>query len=257
MNKVTICIIAVVLYSCNLENKAKITNDDVHKQSIHFDLKDTIPNITLTDTSLAFPQIFEGSFELETKIKQLGTEITFDRISVGKLKISSGKIIATDPTMLHDAVAFNEKFPIGEFPVELAVAKIKANSDRRIAFARLRFSDKPVKKWEFALLPGQIAKDIKSTEQYGYGVDAGVGLFIDQVAQNSLNVILDKNWENIFSEKFEDYLNYDFQNQNVVFFSTGFGDGFYSTYIGRDADGEICQLLTDFSIVKWWNLNKS
>ncbi|HMR18827.1 MAG TPA: DUF4241 domain-containing protein [Sphingobacterium sp.] len=236
--------------------KNRPENDsDTSAKSIDFDLTDTIPLITIQDKSLAIPQIFEGSFKSETAIKQIGSEITFDVIPVGNLKISSGKIIATDPVTLSDAIAFENNFPIGEFPVELAMANIKLINDRRVAFARLKFSDNPVKKWEFALLPGQSPIDIKSTGVYGYGVDSGLGLFIDQEAMNNLNTILDENWENIFSEKFKDYTNYDFQDQNVIFFSTGYGDGFYATYIGKDSDGKICQLLTDFGIVMWWNLD--
>jgi len=245
---------AVVLFACTSKNKVTSNTNDIIGQAAEFDLTDTIPKITIRDTSLAFPEIFEGSFAAGTKVTQFGTEITFDKISVGNLKALSGQIIATDPVMLSDAIAFNEKFPVGEFPVELAMANINANKDRRIAFARIKFSDKPIRKWEFALLPGQTPIPIKSKEIYGYGVDAGLGLFVDQVARNSLNDILDKNWDNIFSEKFKDYLNYDFQNHNAVFFSTGYGDGFYATYIGRDSDGKICQLLTDFDIVLWRNV---
>jgi hypothetical protein len=245
---------AVVLFSCTSENKVPSNTNDIIVPTEEFDLTDTIPKITIKDTSLAFPQIFEGSFMTETKVAQFGTEITFDKISVGNLKVLSGQIVATDPVTLSDAIAFNENFPIGEFPVELAMADINANKDRRIAFARIKFSDKPIRKWEFALLPGQTPIPIKSKEIYGYGVDAGLGLFVDQVAKNSLNTLLDKNWDNIFSEKLKDYLNYSFQNQNAVFFSTGYGDGFYATYIGRDSDGKICQLLTDFDIVLWRNV---
>lgn len=251
---IAICIMVVVLFSCNSKGKVPSNTNDILGTTNEFDLTDTIPKITIQDTSLAFPQIFEGSFAAGTKAAQFGTEITFDKIAAGNLKVSSGKIIATDPVTLSDAIAFNEEFPIGEFPVELAMANINANKDRRVAFARVKFSDKPISKWEFALLPGQTPIPLNSKEIYGYGVDAGLGLFVDQAAKNSLNTLLDKNWDNIFSEKFEDYLNYSFQNHNAVFFSTGYGDGFYATYIGRDSDGKICQLLTDFDIVLWRNI---
>lgn len=252
----TLCMMAVVLFACTSKNKVPSNNNDVIVQKAEFDLIDTIPKITIRDTSLAFPQIFEGSFFADTKVAQFGTEITFEKIVVGNLKVSSGQIIATDPVMLNDAIAFNENFPVGEFPVELAMADISANKDRRVAFARVKFSDKPIREWEFALLPGQTPIPLKSKEIYGYGVDAGLGLFVDQAAKDSLNTLLDKNWDNMFSEKFKDYLNYDFQNYNAVFFSTGYGDGFYATYIGRDSDGKICQLLTDFDIVLWRNVAK-
>jgi len=253
-NAITVGMMALLLFSCISKNKAPGNNNDVIVQKAEFDLIDTIPKITIRDTSLAFPQIFEGSFVKDTKVAQFGTEITFEKIAVGDLKVSSGQIVATDPVMLNDAIAFNENFPVGEFPVELAMADINANKDRRVAFARVKFSDKPIRKWEFALLPGQTPIPLNSKEIYGYGVDAGLGLFVDQAAKNSLNTLLDKNWDNMFSEKFEDYLNYDFQKYNAVFFSTGYGDGFYATYIGRDSDDKICQLLTDFDIVLWRNV---
>lgn len=253
---ITICMMAVVLFSCNSKSKVPSNTNDILGTINEFDLTDTIPKITIQDTSLAFPQIFEGSFFADTKVLQFGTEITFDKITVGNLKVSSGHIIATDPITLSDAIAFNENFPVGEFPVELAMANIKTNKDRRVAFARVKFSDKPIRKWEFALLPGQTPLPLNSKEIYGYGVDAGLGLFADQVAKNILNTLLDKNWDNMFSEKFEHYLNYSFQNHNAVFFSTGYGDGFYATYIGKDSDGKICQLLTDFDIVLWRNVAK-
>lgn len=258
MHKRTIatCLMALALFSCTFTNKVPSNSNDIVVPTAKFDFKDTIPKTTIKDTSLAFPQIFEGSFVKATKVAQFGTEITFDKIALGNLKVSSGKIIATDPVTLGDAIAFSENFPLGEFPVELAMANINANNDRRVAFARVKFSDEPIRKWEFALLPEQNPIPLKSKEIYGYGVDSGLGLFVDQAAKNSLDKLLDKNWDNMFSEKFEDYLNYSFQNQNAFFFSTGFGDGFYATYIGRDSAGKICQLLTDFDIVLWRNVAK-
>ncbi|WP_286849519.1 DUF4241 domain-containing protein [Sphingobacterium sp. UBA7253] len=251
---ITICLMAVVLFLYISRNKVPRNTNDVIVQTAKFDLTDTIPKITIKDTSLTFPQIFEGSFTKATKVAQFGTEITFDKIALGNLKVSSGQIIATDPVTLRDAAAFSENFPVGEFPVELAMANINANKDRRVAFARVKFSDEPIQEWEFALLPGETSIPLKSKEIYGYGVDAGLGLFVDQAAKNSLNTLLGKNWDIIFSEKFEDYLNYSFQNHNAIFFSTGYGDGFYATYIGKDSEGTICQLLTDFNIVLWRNV---
>ncbi|WP_346086585.1 DUF4241 domain-containing protein [Sphingobacterium ginsenosidimutans] len=129
----------VVLFSCSSKNNAPGNNNDIIGPTTEFDLTDTIPKITIQDSTLAFPQLFEGSFAKDTKVAQFGTEITFDKIAVGNLKVLSGQIIATDPVTLSDAIAFNEEFPIGEFPVELAMANISANKDRRVAFARVKF----------------------------------------------------------------------------------------------------------------------
>ncbi|QIH34179.1 hypothetical protein G6053_15350 [Sphingobacterium sp. DR205] len=40
----------------------------------------------------------------------------------------------------------------------------------------------------------------------------------------------------------------------VNLFLHGYADGFYATYVGRDSDVKICQLLTDFDIVLWRNV---
>jgi len=34
-------------------------------------------------------------------------------------------------------------------------------------------------------------------------------------------------------------------------FSSGFGDGFYASYFGLDASGEVVALVTDFAVVDW------
>jgi hypothetical protein len=47
------------------------------------------------------------------------------------------------------------------------------------------------------------------------------------------------------------YTIYKFGNHNLAAFSTGEGDGYYATYIGIDAKGETCRLLTDFGLFDW------
>ena len=44
---------------------------------------------------------------------------------------------------------------------------------------------------------------------------------------------------------------------NIAIFSSGWGDGFYASYIGYDADGNICRFVTDFNILTWPDPSKS
>jgi hypothetical protein len=37
---------------------------------------------------------------------------------------------------------------------------------------------------------------------------------------------------------------------NVAIFSSGWGDGVYTTYVGLDEHGEVVCLLTDFEIIE-------
>ncbi|MCC6702307.1 MAG: DUF4241 domain-containing protein [Fluviicola sp.] len=207
--------------------------------------KDSIPT---------FPQIFETAFNDQTEVHQDTNNFIFTQLELGKIKINSGKIIACDPILMFNAIAFENKFPIGNFPVQLAMANNK--SDYRVAFSRIVFSENPVVKWEFALLPGQKPIDLIDSSIYCYSVDAGTGIFIDANSNKLYDKFQENTWENVIINKMEKY-NYtgyihDFGNHNLAVFSTGYGDGCYATYIGYDSKGKICRLLTDFGLIRWW-----
>lgn len=206
------------------------------------------------------PAIFETAFftgataAIEDTIK-----VQFYTLNIGKLKVETGELVACDPVILHDSEPFIHQFPIGQYPVHLAIAKTL--NDQRVAFARVYFSSNPVSKWEFALLKGQENTSIFSDSIYGYGVDAGLGLFLDKAAAKAFNDLYDKDpglFEKIFLDEMDKFdphnhscLLYDFNRHNLAAFSTGYGDGFYATYVGYDKQGNICRLLTDFGVVEW------
>ncbi len=82
---------------------------------------DSIPQIQIQDSTLAFPSIFGGSFIESTIVKRENRTIRFDVENNGFLKVPSGKIIASDPIVLHDSNPFAHQFPTGEFPDELSI----------------------------------------------------------------------------------------------------------------------------------------
>jgi hypothetical protein len=206
------------------------------------------------------PDIFETAFFLGTKAKMDTFPISFYPVDIGQINIESGKVIACDPIVMHDAAPFLQTFPIGRFPVQLAVAKV--NDDERVAYSRILFSDRPVVRWEFALQKGQKPMPIGGESFYGYGVDGGIGLFIDQRANNAYNELSKNNeklWEEVFINEMDKhsrptwhYVLHEFGAHNFASFSTGYGDGSYATYIGYDEKGKICRLLTDFGLLDWW-----
>lgn len=248
---------AVLLVSCdNVSN----TNDSISQTinpKISTEKLDTIKNAIYSVA--ARPEIFETAFFRGTKSKMDSFNIEFYSVNIGKLNVESGRLIACDPIVMHDAKPFLQVFPIGQFPIQLAIAKI--NNDERVAFARISFSDSPVTKWEFALHDGQKKIPIDGETFYGYGVDGGIGLFIDKEASNSLNTLYKKNeniWIDIFTKEMNkhyrhtwQYILYKFDGHSLASFSTGYGDGTYGTYVGYDEKGNICRLLTDFGIVDW------
>ena len=85
----------------------------------------------------------------------------------------------------------------------------------------------------------------------GYSADSGTGEHLDESANDPLgrDQVTDMNnarggWRfGIFS----------YGTYNLAVYSTGFRDGFFGTYIGFDATGKKCRLLTDFGLVNWKN----
>jgi len=206
------------------------------------------------------PEIFETAFFHDTPVTGHDTLPGFFAVNIGKINIESGKIIACDPVVMSDAKPYTQEFPRGQFPVHLAIAQF--NSDQRVAFSRILFSDKPVVKWEFALPEGEKQLPLFGDSSYSYGVDAGIGLFIDAKANAAFDSLRNKDgrlWEKVFIHQMEkrthitwQYMLYGFGDYNLAAFTTGVGDGSYSTYVGYDDKGQVCRLLTDFGLVNWW-----
>jgi hypothetical protein len=214
------------------------------------------PGIFTQFVSKIEPVIFEAAFYKDTKVRQGNLDYSFNTLDIGKIKIESGKIIACDPIVMQNGIAFAQNFPIGKFPVQLAMAKLP--NDERVAFSRIIFTNNDVAKWEVALQPGQQPISITDTTIYCYGVDAGTALFIDETANNIFSHVEPSEWENVFIKKLEEAKNrgfiHDFDGHNLATFSTGYGDGCYATYIGFDDKGAVCRLLTDFGLIEWWKL---
>jgi Protein of unknown function (DUF4241) len=188
-----------------------------------------------------------------SEIQQISIDFTIKNL--GLLKVTTGKIIGCDPFDANDdkyVKPFIGVFPKGKFLCQLSIGKINEN-DERVAFARLKFSELQPIRWETAVAEGE---QIDTYE--GYGVDSGTGGFMDADAQVEYKSRIDNNqdyWEIIEKKLFETFVSswgalvWDYGNTNIAFFSSGFGDGAYYTYIGYDMDNNICRLVTDFGIV--------
>jgi hypothetical protein len=244
-------LILLLLFGCaNPSSTENLTYIQISKDD---PLSDS-PYIRLPDSILVYPQIFQNAYNPGTQYNDTNINCTFYNFDAGKLNVESGKLIAGDPLVMIQAMPFKTKFPKGWFPVQLAMAKMK--NDERVAFSRVLFSNSTVTQWEHALLPGQ--KQIQLTDSlfYCYGVDTGTGVFIDSIANDIAENFDFKMAEHIFIDLAEENhykgYTYNFNGHNLATFSTGYGDGCYATYIGYNQKGEVCQLLTDFGLIPWW-----
>lgn len=215
---------------------------------------DTISIIKATAyTGHVYPELFEASFFDSTKVHYLGDLFTFSTKQIGMLHVESGKLVTCDPINLGVTAPFTQKFPVGNFPVQLALEE--EGNYREPAFARVLFSDKEVVRWEDAVTPGQQHYALTDSIIHCYSVDAGMGVFIDSVAAAVFNQLSSANptkqWDKAFMGDWQWGRVYSFSNHNLACFTSGAGDGCYGTYIGFDAEGKPCRLLTDFGLQRW------
>ncbi|MEM8984710.1 MAG: DUF4241 domain-containing protein [Pseudomonadota bacterium] len=183
--------------------------------------------------------------------------MSFEVHELCSVRITSGHIVACDPLTAPGTAPFAQKVPAGEFPVRVAVANIK--QDRRVAYAKVAFNEATIARWEMATVGDQNPAQLKPGELFGYGVDAGTGCFADVEAMRSLEQRYgadDEYYEVILAELEKTYIRTwgwaDHRvdvDANVVMFSSGWGDGFYASYFGFAADGEVAALVTDFDVL--------
>ncbi|CVK20112.1 DUF4241 domain-containing protein [Sporomusa sphaeroides] len=178
---------------------------------------------------------------------------------LGEIYLPTGKIVANDPLVLFETQPFARAVAAGRYPVILYIHHI--DTDKRVAFAELRFTKELPAHFELALIAGQAAGALGDDEFFGYGVDSGIGGFMDECACKALQKLAegfeDGMWPDLEKALDDSYVDtYSTANVglpdsdcNIAVFSSGFGDGVYPTFWGMDAKGDVCCLITDFLTV--------
>lgn len=197
-----------------------------------------------------------------------------DTIELGTIKITSGDIIACDPTacLEHNIRPFFDTFPKGEFKVTASiVVDEQEEMDSKIAIVRIKFNDNTPATYREALYGDEDLSEIESQgDFFGIIVDTGLAAFMDRDGYNKLAARLTKSEEenedfdaytDIYSSELEksakenpkyQYPDGDWANikiddkNNAVLFSAPDIDGYFPVYVVEDKDGNICQLLIQF-----------
>ena len=195
--------------------------------------------------------------------ENLADNILIDTYEVNDLHVSSGKLIACDPLLTNDKTPFLTKFPIGDFPVSIH----KEKESNCIAYVEVTFSQNKIKNWELALCENQNLKDLAEGETFGYPGQSGMGCIMDLETQVALNDLEAK----LYQRKGDDFLGiyeeffypYFFDNdgmtkqfalvkpdderpENMIAFETGYGEGFYASYIAFDKENKPVKIISEF-----------
>lgn len=181
----------------------------------------------------------------------------------GGLWLPTGHVVACDPLAYFNPQPFTRTCPPGCYSVFLHLLP----GEDRIAYAELQLGPAAVVRWEMAVMAGQDPATLAANEIFGYPVSAGLGCFMDATTV----ALLDQHDADLQAQFGDDYVSYyddymaeqledgDFaghehcllqpypdQDNNVAVFQSGYGDGFYATYVGLDAAGQPVKFVTEF-----------
>jgi hypothetical protein len=173
------------------------------------------------------------------------------------LLLPSGELVACDPFYPEHTQPFTLQLPRGAFSVVLSVAH--KSTDQRIAYATVRFRQSvPITWGPLTVRRPNVFCKLKAGTIFGYGVDSDSGCFIDGAAApifdeasrqrpdffDTMEAEMQKSHRHTCS-----WLDMKFGQGNLIAFSSGYGDGVYATFAGRDSDGEVSVVVTDFAVV--------
>lgn len=202
----------------------------------------------------------DRAFEDGTPFQNEFTSGVLRQNTITELVVTSGRLVACD-AFVWGSFELERRVPQGRFLVTLSIAELP-NDDRRVAYARVQFRDAKPARWEMAVPVGKRLADLKEDHIYGYPVDSGTGCFMDHDAltrlesmsesailrfNDALIASFEKHQEG--SAEWADMVLIPATGANLVGFTSGWGDGFYASYWGLDADDAPVCLVTDFDVV--------
>jgi len=214
---------------------------------------------------------FEISYDLEGEMS--GQELV--EIHIGDLNLPTGKIIVSDPFFSEGQQPFSRTVEPDKYPVYIYMSEID-KLHNRIAYAKIKFRPEDAKKWILALtddLTPEEMNDLGEDEFYGFPVESGLACFLDQETNEQfvarMDDLQDSNpeanyYDEVLAKEFMDYSGKnalsrdlgdwndhkvdDNSDNNVIMFSSGWGDGYYPAYWGLSEQGDTIELVIDFLI---------
>lgn len=223
---------------------------------------------THTGTNMRFQSFRE--FDDGEIIGGHGFDIVLHRRSLGDLVLPTGNLIACDPLQALDTEPFTIQLEPGPYGVHLIIAELR--DEKRSAYAVVTVKPTESLRWEVATLPPPPNQTIfERHEEVGYSVDSTLGAFLDsETAGDILNyhqlVMPEDNdferhiWGRIKKRRRHgvgwatidlrrDLMLPAEDGRNLLVFDAGYGDGYYTTYLGFDEDDELSSIVTDFEVL--------
>lgn len=179
------------------------------------------------------------------------------------LVLPTGRLVACDPLVAPDAGAFVDTLVPGAYPVVAWVAEVLDGAgsvcDRRTAAVQLLVPGACVARWEPARTEGDAPDEELGPDGFvGYCVDSGTGCFADAGALAALARLDEAQVEAALVDAGDAgtpvpwlvrFVVDPATGAEVVALGSGWGDGVYPTFVGRDVHGTAVSFVTDFLVL--------
>jgi hypothetical protein len=195
------------------------------------------------------PRQLDDTFEKGARFElDDGGEVTVELTRGGRLVLPSGRLIVADPDpWMHEVAPFTETVEPGEYPVQLSVVRFAdAPEHTRVAACALWVSDRPTASWNNAWRAGEHPLLLGDGEFFGVGVDAGRVALVDASAA--------REYEETIEDAYDEMDGWAHElagpsDANLITVESGWGDGSYPVWVGRDDEGELTCFVVDFLVL--------
>ena len=184
--------------------------------------------------------------------------VSGERRTIAKLFLSSGKLNISGVVNFHSCLPILKLIPEGIYDVRFLLFNVLEREDQRIGFSEIIFSENEISKW----LPVQIPfTDKDGTISYSefVSIDGGDIIYCDEIYKTTLQERLEEEFEEIIVDSHNAnqklswrHIQLPQSTPQVIIFSAGIGDGSYPSYLGYDMDGNVCRLVSDFKLYRYF-----
>lgn len=200
--------------------------------------------------------ILQALFEPGTKFElTVGGQSSIVLREVGLLSLPTGSLIAADPSWLPGwqrlgIAPYTAAVRPGKYPVLLSV--MSSQGVDLVAAAKLSITSNSVASWSLALRPGENLQSLQTGEYFGVGVDVGNAGFLDAAALKYMaeREAASSGELNVLAAQLSTQRTEPVTGANYIVFNTGYGDGHYPVWVGRDAGGVVVCFVMDMLIAR-------
>lgn len=204
------------------------------------------------------PSIFTSAFTGEhSEVVDENYLYSYEPIEIGTLSLHTGKLVICEPLYFYDETPVEIELIPGNYPVYISEAIISEKGkvlDKRNAFVKIVLNSGRAVEWEYV---------------WTFGADGGTGGYIDfGTVKEIVNTGASESFSNSLLKEFKEiqkiiepfhqnyksyqsYVNLKYGKGNLIAFSTGWGDGAYNSFLGKDKNGNPVEIITDLGISSW------